>query len=184
MLMAIGVALCVGFGLSYLALTDGRMFGASHIGPWAAWPDIGSPAPNPYTRAHLAREAMLPLGQAQGLRFTATTDSAGEPLTRACSYAVTGRTPTANFWSLVAIDADGVNIAVPDGDLAIRSSRIARTNSGEIVVKVGTTLQPGNWLELTGTGPFSLVMTLYDTPVFSGLSSNQAMPVITRGECA
>ena len=44
---------------------------------------------------------------------------------------------------------------------------------------------PGNWLELTGTGPFSLVLTLYDTTVFSGLNgSTNNMPVIEREDCA
>ena len=43
----IGVALCVGFGLSWYALCDGRLFGALRVGPWTAWRDVGSPTPDP-----------------------------------------------------------------------------------------------------------------------------------------
>ena len=184
LLMMCAVALGVGFGLSYYALTDGRLFGVARVGPWTAWPDVGSNAPNPYTRGHLAREASLQLGQAEGLQFTATTDSDGEPLSRACTYTIVGKTPLATFWTLVAVDGEGLNIAAPDGQLAIRSSDIARANDGSIVLNVGTRLMPQNWLELTGEGPYALELTLYDTAVFSGFSSDESMPAINRGDCA
>jgi hypothetical protein len=178
------IALAVGFGLSYFALTDGRLFSVSQLGPWTAWPDVGSPTPNPYTRAHLTREAALQLGQAEGLRFVATLDSQGEPLSRACSYLVAGRTPQANFWTLVANDAAGTNVAVPDGPLALRSTGVARENDGSLRIHVGTSLSPGNWLELAGDGPFSLVLTLYDTAVFTGFGAvGDTMPAIEREAC-
>ena len=184
LLMMIAVALTVGFGLSYYALTDGRLFGAAQVGPWTAWPDVGASAPNPYTRGHLAREAALQLGQSEGLQFTATTDSDGQPLTRDCSYRIDGKTPLATFWTLVALDAQGINIAAPDTEPAMRSTGLARANDGSVVVNVGTTLQPGNWLELVGEGPFTLELTLYDTAVFSGFSSDASMPSILRGACS
>ena len=184
LLLSITVALAVGFGLSYYALTDGRLFGVAQVGPWHAWPDVGANAPNPYTRGHLARTAAFELGQSEGLQFTATTDSDGQPLTRACAYRIDGKTPLATFWTLVAQDEAGVNIAAPDVAPAIRSSAIARAADGSIIVNVGTRLLPLNWLELTGDGPFRLVLTLYDTAAFSGFSSDASMPSITRGECA
>ncbi|MFP9136807.1 DUF1214 domain-containing protein [Devosia sp. XGJD_8] len=184
LLMMIAVALGVGFGLSYYALTDGRLFGVAQVGPWHAWPDVGANAPNPYTRGHLARTAAFELGQAEGLQFTATTDSSGEILTRDCAYRVAGRTPVASFWTLVALDGTGTNIAAPDTAPAMRSSSIVRSDDGAIAINVGTRLMPWNWLELTGEGPFKLVLTLYDTAVFSGFSSDESMPAIIRGSCA
>ena len=184
LLLSIAVALAVGFGLSYYALTDGRLFGVAQVGPWHAWPDVGANAPNPYTRGHLARTAAFELGQSEGLQFTATSDSDGQPLTRDCSYRIDGKTPLATFWTLVAQDESGINIAAPDVAPAIRSSAIARAADGSITVNVGTRLLPLNWLELTGEGPFRLVLTLYDTAAFSGFSSDASMPSITRGECA
>jgi hypothetical protein len=184
LLLMIAVALGTGFGLSYYALTDGRLFGAVQVGPWVAWPDVGTAAPNPYTRGLLAREAQLQLGQAEGLRFVASVDGDDQALTRSCSYRVAGMTPLATAWTLVALDAEGRNVAAPDTPLAMRSSGLVRRNDGSIEIGVGTQLMAGNWLELTGSDPFSLVLTLYDTAAFSGFSSDAAMPVITRGSCS
>jgi hypothetical protein len=185
LLASIAVALATGFGLSYYALTDGRLFGAAQIGPWISWPDLGSSAPNPYSRGHLTRESALQLGRAEGLQFVATTDSAGETLDLSCTYRLVGHVPVSSFWTLVAVDGDGVNLAAPDTDLALRSSEIVRENSGAMIVHVGRSLSPGNWLELAGEGSFSLKLTLYDTTAFSGFSSdNDTMPTITRGDCA
>ena len=82
LLSMVAVALVVGFGLSYYALTDGRLLGALKVGPWAAWPAVGSASPDPYTRAYLARTGALQLGQGEGLAFTAADDSDGHPLDR------------------------------------------------------------------------------------------------------
>lgn len=184
-LLAIAVALSVGFGLSYYALTDGRLFGAVQIGAWTAWPDGGTPAPNPYTRGHIVRESALQLGRAEGLQFVATTDDSGDALDLSCSYTVTGRVPVSTFWTIVAVDADWTNLAAPDTDGAMRSSEIARNNDGSFTLHVGTALHPGNWLELTGEGPMSLVLTLYDTTALSGFSADDMrLPRIIKGTCA
>lgn len=185
LLMSIAVALCLGFGLSYYALTDGRLFGATSLGPWTAWPDIGSPAPNPYTRGHIAREAALQLGRSEGLRFLATTDSAGNLLDLSCSYRIDGHVPVSTFWTLAAVNEDWINLAAPDTDAALRSSEVVRAGDGSLRIHVGTRLKPGSWLELTGTGPFSLVMTLYDSTALSSFaSSDMTMPAITQEDCA
>ena len=185
LLLSIAVALGTGFGLSYYALTDGRLFGAAEIGPWISWPDLGSAAPNPYSRGHLTREAALQLGRAEGLQFVATTDDAGEALDLSCSYTLVGHVPVSSFWTLVAVDPQGLNLGASDTELALRSSEIVRDNSGSMTVHVGRILAPGNWLELKGEGPFALKLTLYDTTAFSGFGSdNDTMPTITRGSCA
>lgn len=185
LILMFAVALTVGFGLSWYALTDSRFFGTVQSGPWVAWPDAGSPAPNPYTRAHLTRTGTLALGQSEGLQFIASADSDGRPLTRACTYRIEGRTPVATFWTLAAIDEAGRNIARPGTRLALRSSNIVRTGDDpHMIVRVGTRLAPGNWLELTGEGPFSLVLTLYDTVVSSGFGSSvETMPAVVREAC-
>ncbi len=93
----LAVALLVGFGLSWYALTDGRLFGAYQSGPWVAWPQAGSPDPDPYSRAFLSRNGALQLGQSEGLQFVATTDSDGRTLDRICAYRIDGTTPLATF---------------------------------------------------------------------------------------
>ncbi len=183
LLLLIVLALGVGFGLSYYALTDGRLVGATQIGPWTAWPRAGSPAPDPYTRAYLARTGALQLGLAEGVQFIASADSDGKPLDRACRYRIDGNTPSASFWTLVPTTTDGAAIARADGPPGFHSARIARANDGSIQLYVSKTLAPLNWLEITGDGPFWLVLTLYDTTVFSTGSGASGMPSIIREAC-
>ena len=181
----IAVALAVGFGLSLLTLGEGRSLFAYRVGPWQAWAGLGSVSPDPYARAHLARAGTLQLGAGEGLRFTATTDSDGRRLDRSCRYRIDGMTPVASFWTLVATSPDGINIARNDAPLALRSSRIARASDGSIVAYVSRTLAPWNWLEITGTGPFVLILTLYDTSLLAGVGAGDAvMPAILIEGCA
>ena len=186
LVLMLGIALVLGFGLSWYALTDGKLFGTVEIGPWTAWRDVGRPAPDPYTRAFIVRSGGLELGAGEGLQFVATTDDDGRALTRACSYTVTGRTPTARFWTLVAVASDtGALLARPDGPPAMVSSRLARGDDGGIEINIGTQLQPRNWYELTGSGPYSLMLTLYDASSPSGATpGNFVLPAIQRGRCA
>jgi hypothetical protein len=184
LLALFAVALTVGFGLSWYALTDGRLFGALTVGPWSAWPEAGTKTPDPYTRAHMARVGELQLGQSEGLQFIADHDSDGRPLERACTYRITGSAPVASFWTLTAETEDGVNIARPGTPLAMQSSRIARAQDGSIIVYVSQVLSPMNWLEITGAGRFSLVLTLYDVSALGGAGSGiETLPAITREGC-
>lgn len=181
----IAVALVVGFGLSYYSLTDGRLFGALKVGPWAAWPAVGSPSPDPYTRAYLARTGALQLGQSEGIAFTANTDSDEQPLDRSCRYRIDGSTPVASFWTLEAVADDGSNIARPDGLQVLQSRRVARANDGSLVLYVSRSLAPDNWLEITGQGPFRLILTLYDPTNISGTGAAvQSLPAIVKEACA
>lgn len=184
LLIMIAVALGVGFGLSWYALSDGRVFGAFRVGPWVAWRDIGSPTPDPYTRAHVARAGALQLGASEGLQFIATTDSDGQRLDRDCRYRIDGTTPVSTFWTLVAVDEAGVVITRPDAPAAFNSRRIARATDGSLQLYVSKHLSPRNWLEIVGDGPFSLALTLYDTSSFAGIGSEAAtLPAIIREAC-
>ena len=50
---------------------------------------------------------------------------------------------------------------------------------------VSRTLAPQTWLEIAGDGPFTLVLTLYDTPIFAGVGAGvETLPSILREACA
>lgn len=185
LLVMIATALLVGFGLSWYALSDGRLFGTIEIGPWAAWRDAGSPTPDPYTRAFVSRNGALQLGASEGLQLVATTDSDGQPLDRACRYRIDGTTPVATFWTLVPTAPDGTPIARPGGPAGFNSGRIARAEDGSMQLYVSKTLSPFNWLEITGEGAFVLALTLYDTSSFAGVGPTVAtLPSIIRETCS
>jgi len=180
------VALFVGFGLSWYALNDGRLFGAIGIGPWSAWRDVGVPSPDPYTRAFIARSGALELGASEGIQFVATTDSDNRRLDRDCRYRIDGTTPAARFWTLLPVASDdGRPIAREDGPVDFHSARLSRAGDGSVELYVSKTLAPQNWLEITGDGAFDLVLTLYETSSPSGVGTDVAsLPSIIREACA
>ena len=105
------VVLCisiVGGGASvWYTLKANESIGAVTVGEWTAFPLIGTPDADPYSKARVAREGLLALGRAEGLSFSAQRDSAGETLRRECSYRIEGAVPSARFWTLYAADAAG-----------------------------------------------------------------------------
>lgn len=182
----LAVALSVGFGLSYYALTDGRLFGAARVGPWAAWPSVGQPEPDPYTRAYLSRTGVLQLGVSEGVRFVAYNDSAGEPLSASCTYRIEGLTSPAAFWTLQATDLEGRNIAASPDLVYLHSDRIPRRNDGTASIAVGSSLASGAWLETAASADgMALVMTLYDVALFASSGNIVSdMPRIAPEACS
>lgn len=184
-MLALVTAIVTGFGLSYVALDRGGPVGTMKLGPWIAWTEVGSPEPDPYTRAYIARSGALHLARAEGLRFVARTDSDGETLDLECTYRIDGATPVAAFWTLTATDVTGALVTPPGMDMALHSSRLSRSDDGSATVRVGPQLSAGNWLEVAGTGPYELVLTIYDSSVFSGIGAFQnTLPSITKERCA
>ena len=185
LLLLIGVALAFGFGLSWFAVTDGRFFGVTQVGPWTTWREAGSPAPDPYTRAYIARAAALQLGASEGQQYVASVDSDGRALTRSCRYRIDGTTPVATFWTLTAVDPTGALVTREDAPKALSSTRIARANDGSMELYVSRTLAPRNWLEIAGDGPFALNLNLYDTSNIGGVGTAVVtLPSIIREGCA
>lgn len=180
----IGIALGVGFGLSYVALEKGRLFGTLSVGPWMAWTEVGSPQPDPYTRAYLSRNGALELARAEGIRFVAKQDSGGQDLLANCTYRIDGTTPETSLWTLAAIQASGASITRPQTPMALRSDHLNYEPDGSFALHVGPHLSHKNWLETSSTNAFELVLTLYDSSVFAGFSSlSDALPSIFVEHC-
>lgn len=183
-LLASVLAIIIGFGLSFYALTDGRIFATYSSGPWRAWPEAGVANPDPYTNAYLSRRGALQLGASEGIEFIADTDSDGEALLLECTYRIEGNLPLAAFWTLVGLSVEGANLAKSPDSQFIDSDHIAREADGSIMVRVSTQLSSGNWLELKGAGPYQLVLRLYDSNFRETTNTRgNAMPTIAREAC-
>lgn len=175
-----------GGALSYHSLQENRGFGALRIGAWTAWPLAGDPEADPYTKAKIAAEGDVPLGAAEGLLFHAQRDDAGAQLRRECHYMLEGTTPTARFWTLSSRTVEGDFILTENAAIRTLSSRsLVRNANGAFTIAVGPDAMAGNWFQTDGTGPYQLVMHLYDTPVTGtrGIVDPQ-MPGIRLVECA
>lgn len=179
-----GVAL--GLLATWYSIDEGQGFGAVRAGPWIGWPRAGTPAADPYARAAISRTGEVPLGAAEGLAFLARIDSAGRPLQKQCVYTITPPVPVARYWTLSITSPEGESQNNDFGRSSITSSEIIRTGRGAFSIILARQVQPGNWLPMSATGAFVLVLRLYDTPVSSAASTlkDSDMPQIKRGACA
>lgn len=187
--LLIFVVLCisiVGGGASvWYALKANEGIGAVTIGQWTAFPYVGTADADPYSRARAAREGLLALGRAEGLSFSANADRAGEALRRECAYSIEGPVPPARFWTLYAADASGAVIRGGERrSAALNSYQLVRLPDNAIAIAAGRHPSPGNWLALSGSGPMTLVLTFFDTPIASASGAGDVvLPSILKLGC-
>ncbi|MBN9244192.1 MAG: DUF1214 domain-containing protein [Mesorhizobium sp.] len=184
-LLAIAIAVGLGGGSVWYTLNAQSGIGAIRIGPWTAFPAIGTPNADPYSQARVAREGVLALGRAEGLSFVAERDSAGQALRRECAYTIEGGFPTARFWTLYAADRSLDVIATgKPRPAALHSYEILRTADDTARISVSRHPAPGNWLPVTGSGTLYFVLTFYDTPIANSTGlSDVVLPGIEKGRC-
>jgi hypothetical protein len=190
LVIATALAVAFGFGIlsSIYALRATVGFGAITLGPWTAFPTAQTINADPYAKAHRARDGKLLLGSAEGLTFTAATDSENRTLVENCRYEIAGITPPARLWTLHAADRRGNPLAGarPGLPTGLNAWTVLRSPDSSFSIRIASTATPGNWLALPeGKASFLLVMTLLDTPT-AGSSGviDLAMPGITRLDCA
>jgi hypothetical protein len=183
-LLGLAIAIGGGGGSAWYVLNTQEGVGAIHIGPWTAFPDIGTPDADPYSKARVAREGVLTLGRAEGLSFVADHDSSGGPLKRECSYTIEGGFPAARFWTLYAADQSLDVIATgKPRPAALQSYQVLRKPDNSASISVSNRPHPGNWLLTEGTGALYFVLTFYDTPIASstGLSDVVLPRIVSMG---
>jgi len=179
-------AAVVGLGATWLTLTRGVAFGALHIGAWTAWPKSGSVDIDPYARATVARTGELPIGTGDGVAFYARTDDAGNPFDGRCSFAISGMTPAARYWTLTLYDPEGRLVANTIDRHGFSSAEIVRDADGRFAINVAPRARPGNWLPSGAAERFVLVWRLYDTPIGVATRTTKIgqMPTVTRKGCS
>jgi hypothetical protein len=183
------LVLCIAVGGGALsvwyALQAQEGVGAVTIGGWTAFPDLGTPEADPYSKARVAREGVLALGRAEGLSFVAQRDSGGDALRQECEYRLEGTVPSARFWTLFPADASGA--VVGSGKrraAALHSNQLLRMADNSVSISVGVHPGPGNWLAVSGSGAMFLVLTLYDTPIASSTGvADVELPQIHKVGC-
>lgn len=176
-------------GLSATAVVLERKIdpGAVRIGPWVTWPKSGTVDIDPYAQAITARTGSVPLAAAVGLSFTAAVDDRGAGLSARCAYRIDGAVPAARFWTLTATTAAGLLMDNLAGRSAFSSAEILRRSDGSFSIAVAPNARPGNWLPVSGGGPFILTLRLYETPlssVASGDVRKAKLPSVTPLGCA
>ncbi len=152
-------------------------------GAWRIAPDAGSATAGLYTRAAIAKDALLALPRTEALYLNATHDDSGAALVSTCSYTVAGGALPAAWWSLTAYDSHGFLIANPQHRYSFPGSEVAAAD-GSFSVVVSRDAVPGAWLPLGDTKRFSLTLRLYQpTASAAGNPKSFLAPRIVKGAC-
>lgn len=179
------VAALVGLGATSFVSSRDLPFGRVQLGAWSAWPKTGNQDIDPYGRAAAARTGTLPLASGDGIAFLARADDDGRALDARCDVVVSGTTPPARYWTLTAYDPSGALIPNPVGRHGFTSGEITRHADGHFDIVAAPRARPGNWLPVSGSGRYILVMRLYDTPIGVRTRADRqiAMPALSVKSC-
>jgi hypothetical protein len=185
-LYAVGLALLIGLGSAYWAVSGDYPFGRVRAGVWQGAPRVGSREADPYTRAVVARNAEIPLAVGEGLTLTATRDEAGRALDVGCSYRIGSTTPQARYWTITLYDDEGRPASAGLERSGFTSAEVLREADGRFTIHLSREPMPGNWLRMPEGGRPGLVLRLYDTPVAAGTAAldTRSLPAIERLDCA
>ncbi len=181
------LAIAIGGGAAsvWYTLQAQEGIGAVTIGNWTAYPNMGAPDADPYSKARAAREGILALGRAEGpglllqprcRRRHAVAQmflpdrrrhAAGPVLDVLCGRPVAG-------------DA----CRRPPAQAGANSLAILRNPDNSFAITVGPDATPGNWLSVSGDGPMVFVLTFYDTPVSGSTGiADIELPQVLRTGC-
>lgn len=184
--LALAVAIMVGAMSAFYAIDRSTGFGARQFGPWRTYPKRGTEDADPYSKARMAREGIIPLGAAEGAQFIATTDSSGGQLQLDCAYRIEGKIPAARYWTLYPADKNDapVRSSLSGAFNGLQSRQVLRDSVGNAVIQIGPAPLAGNWIPTSGAGPMILVLTLYDSAITSDLADGEVeLPRIEREGC-
>jgi hypothetical protein len=186
--LAVFAALAVGGGLgtAWYMIESGSGLSTRTLGPWTTWTSAGRPEADPYTRAHISRNALLPLSSTLELTYVATSDSSGGRLHSACEYAIVVEDLEIAWWGISAFDGRGGLIQNVAERYGFNSDTAMREPDGHAVITLARDARPGNWLPIGSSSRVTLVFTIQDAAWAAGAMETGAarpMPEIQRVAC-
>jgi hypothetical protein len=180
--------IAVGGGLAsaWYMIEAGSRLSTRTFGPWIVWTAAGRPEADPYTRAHIFRNGLLPLSTTLELAFRARTDSNGARLSSACEYTIVLDDIAPAWWNIAVFDAQGRPIPNPAERHAFNSSSALREPDGRAVITLARDARPGNWLPSGRGSSLVLALTIQDPAMATAVHDGGAprpLPEIKRGTC-
>ena len=180
------IAAAIGLPSAWVMIESGSKLTRQTDGAWQRWTKAGAADADPYTLAHFAWAGWLPMNGAQARYFSASRDSAGEPLYADCDYTLSGQEPVARRWTLNAYDLQGQLLDQGAGPASLSSVTALPSPSGAINIKVSQATSPGNWLSVAGASRIQLVLAVYGRPkaaVTTGPVRAEPLFRIDKGGC-
>ncbi len=163
--LILGAALGLGSALAAAGIIGpGMKFGgAVEVSGWSSDWTIGSASANPWTRARVARHGLLALTKDEAVYFTRNTDDAGDRLSEACTYRVSGGEMPALWWSVTLYDATSYLPANKDRALSFDQTKAGIEDDDDAwsftVAAEGP--ETGGWVSSHKAGNFDLTLRLY-----------------------
>lgn len=173
----------LGLGLTYEAVEHRLDPSTVQLGPWSVWPKAGGPDSDPYARAILARRGEIAMASAEGTLLIAKVDQEGRALRRECDYRVEGKPQPARFWTIGVETVEGAPMPNAADRFAFSSAEVLRGLDGSFAIEAAPRARPGNWLPLSGSGPFILWLRFYDGAWDAHGRTAATLPVISRRAC-
>jgi hypothetical protein len=167
---------------SVTAAIDGSIGGISEsLGQWKIWPLAGAAAADPYTRAHFIAGDRLPPNSFEVQEYETSVDSEGRSLDASCTYRLSGRMPPTRWWSVWAMVPGASADQQPGG---VTSNDVVYDANSEVMIALSASPQTGQWVHLTDSGSFTVIMRLYNPAVnFRRNVKQEPLPVLARANC-
>lgn len=115
----------VGVGAAIHTVRAGALGSTVSIGPWQTGVDVGTADASARTRAVVALRGLLALPAREARYYTASTDTAGQPLDGRCRYRLTGGVLPGRWWSVTLYDREGYLVANPANRHSVESAAVA-----------------------------------------------------------
>jgi hypothetical protein len=180
-----GIVLAGGFGSSWYMVEAGSRLTTARLGPWMTWTAAARPDADPYTRAHFVNAGTLPVSAEVQRTLVARTDQNGERLHSSCEYAVEGRLPAVEWWSIAVFNENGRLIPNEAERYAFTGQTIALAQAGTFTVTLAREARAGNWLPTGGAGRLALVLNVAEnrTPDNTSKLDAALLPAIRKVKC-
>ncbi len=169
------LALGGGVASAIYMVENGSRISTRTFGAWTTWPAAGRPDADPYTRAHIARTALLPLSSSLEISFRALTDSAGARLSSSCDYAIVVEGLDGVWWSIAAYGGRGQLIANAAERYGFNASTVMREPDGRAVIMLARDARPGNWLPIGGSAVV-IALTVQDATWVAAAAQESGPP--------
>lgn len=186
LVVLVGLALGGGLGTAWYMIEAGSRFSTRTFGAWTTWITAGRPDADPYTRAHTARNTLLPISSTLEVTFHAKSDSSGGRLRSACSYIVLFPEQEPAWWGLAVFDGDGRLIQNGAERHAFNTSTAMREPDGRVAIFVARDARPGNWLPSGRSSRIVLALTVQDAAFAATVNDGsvaKGLPEIQRVAC-
>lgn len=177
------LAALLAFGALALSVRGDRSSSALRNGAWDTDLRVGSAASDLWLRAQIALCCVLALNRTETVYFSASRDSAGEPLDGRCTYRLEGRDLDARWWSVTSYANDNFLIPNPQNKYSVSKTNAERQLDGTWTARASLEPTDGNWLPTARDG-FVLTLRLYNPSKALQESLESApLPTITKEAC-